>query len=119
MDASAPSPENRVLDFLESLFNDAVEARMRLQETDDDDCKIKDRITCLKYLEDIAKAYMALRKDATDDPRAAGATVRKYATAFTKNAAGGGKKPARRKAPEPVDADESNSDGDGLGGDAA
>jgi hypothetical protein len=67
----------------------------------------------LKYLEEIVKTYLILKKDATDDPRAAGATVRKYATAFTKNAAGGGKKPTRRKAPEP-DADKSDSDGDEL-----
>jgi hypothetical protein len=111
MDASTPSPQGRVLSFLEDLFNDAVDARARLAESDDEDCKIKDRITCLKYLEDIAKAYLLLRKDATDDPSAAGSTVRKYTAAFTKNASSGGKKGARRRAsaPDPL---ESDSDGD-------
>jgi hypothetical protein len=108
MDASTPSPELKVIGFVEDLFNDAIDARERLRDADDDDCKIKDRITCLKYLEDIVKTYLILKKDATDDPRAAGATVRKYATAFTKNAAGGGKKPARRKTPEPAESDQSD-----------
>jgi hypothetical protein len=111
MDASTPPPENKVLKFVDELLDDAIEARKTLRDTDDDDCKIKDRITCLKYLEDVVKIYLILKKDATDDPRAAGATVRKYATAFTKNAAGGGKKPARRRAAEPADADEFDSDG--------
>jgi hypothetical protein len=114
MDAKAPATEDKLLPFIESLFEDAIDARDRLRESDDDDCKIKDRITCLKYLEEIAKTYIVLRKAATDDPTAAGATVRKYATAFTtKNATGGGKK-GKRKLPA-AEPDESDSDGDQLG----
>jgi len=98
--------------FIEELFDDARDARERLKEADDDECKIKDRITCLKYLEDIVKTYLLLKKEATDDPTAAGATVRKYASAFSKNAAGSGKKNTRRRTPEP-EPDESDIGGDG------
>jgi hypothetical protein len=114
MDANTSTPANRVLNFLEDLFNDAVDSRARLLEADDEEVKIKDRITCLKYLEDIAKAYMALKKDATDDPAHAGSTVRKYATAFTKNAVGGGKKNSRHR-PKSAEPDESDSNGDEFG----
>jgi len=100
--------------FVDDLFDDAQEARLMLKE--DDDCKIKERITCLKYLEEIAKTYIGLEKAATDDPAAAGATVRKYATAFAQNATRGGKKGRGRRT---ADIDESDSDGDSLGDDAA
>jgi hypothetical protein len=107
----APVAQSDVTKFIEDLFLDARDARERLAESDDDDCKIKDRITCLKYLEEIVKTYMVLKKAATDDPSAAGSTVRKYTAAFTKNASGGGKKGSRRRAPA-ADPLESDSDGD-------
>jgi hypothetical protein len=96
-------------DFVEDMFEDARELRAVLKEQGDRN-DIKDRITCLKYLEEIAKTYVILKKAATDDPRAAGATVRKYASAFSKNAISRGAKNSRRK---PTDADESDFGGDG------
>jgi hypothetical protein len=99
-------------DFVEDMFADALELRAVLKEQGDRN-DIKDRITCLKYLEEIAKTYVILKKAATDDPRAAGSTVRKYASAFSKNAIGRGTKNSRRKS---SDADESDFGG-GDGGD--
>jgi hypothetical protein len=114
MDASTPPPENKVIKFVDDLFDDAVDARHLLKQADDDDCKIKDRITCLKYLEEIVKTYMVLKKAAADDPAAAGSTVRKYTAAFAKNATGGGKKNARHRTPA-AEPDEPDSDGGELG----
>jgi hypothetical protein len=96
-------------EFVEDMFADARELRAVLKEQGDRN-DIKDRITCLKYLEEIAKTYVILKKAATDDPRAAGATVRKYSVAFAKNAASRGTKNSRRKSPE---SDESDFGGDG------
>jgi hypothetical protein len=96
-------------EFVEDMFADARELREVLKEQGDRN-DIKDRITCLKYLEEIAKTYVILKKAATDDPRAAGATVRKYASAFSKNAIGRGAKNSRRK---PAESDESDFGGDG------
>jgi hypothetical protein len=96
-------------DFVEDMFEDARELRAVLKEQGDRN-DIKDRITCLKYLEEIAKTYVILKKAATDDPRAAGSTVRKYASAFSKNAVGLRKKGARGK---PAESDESDQFGDG------
>jgi hypothetical protein len=100
-------------EFVDDMFADARELRAVLKDQGDRN-DIKDRITCLKYLEEIAKTYVILKKAATDDPRAAGSTVRKYASAFSKNAVGLGKKGARRKPTEP---DESDFGGDGGDGD--
>jgi len=94
--------------FVDDLFTDAQELRAVLKDEGDNN-GIKDRITCLKYLEEILKTYVILKKAATDDPAAAGSTVRKYATAFSKNATGSGKKAARRRA----DIDRSDSDDEG------
>jgi hypothetical protein len=102
--------QSDVTRFIEDLFLDAREARERLAGSDDEETKIKDRITCLKYLEEIVKTYMVLKKAATDDPSTAGSTVRKYTAAFTKNATGGGKK--NRGRTKAADLDESDSDGD-------
>jgi hypothetical protein len=96
-------------EVVEDMFADARELRAVLKEQGDRN-DIKDRITCLKYLEEIAKTYVILKKAATDDPRAAGSTVRKYASAFSKNAVGFGKKGARRKSSEPDEPDQSSDD---------
>lgn len=75
--------------FVEDMMIHAQELHTILREEGGRN-DIKDRITCLKYLEDVAKTYFVLKKATTHDPDAAGSTVRKYATAFaTKNATGG------------------------------
>lgn len=76
---------------------------------------IKDRITCLKYLNDVVKLNITLKKAATNDPAAAGSAVRKYADAFTaKNAAGIRRKNSGRRpaAPATDDTDDDFDDGD-------
>ena len=78
---------------------------------------IKDRITCLKYLEDVMKSYFLLKKAASSDPAAAGSAVRKYAGNFTsKDAARGGKKTRGRPAavPSPILDEDADSDDDGT-----
>lgn len=82
--------------FVEDMFAHARELLVELRDAGADN-GIKERITCLKYLEEIAKTYFILKKASTHDPDAAGSTVRKYATAFAKNAAGGGA-PGRKRA---------------------
>lgn len=84
--------------FVDDLLSDAIELRAVLR-TEGDKNDIKDRITCLKYLNDIVKTYFILKKASTHDPDAAGSTVRKYATAFAKNATGGGAKGRRGRKP--------------------
>ena len=83
--------------FIEEMFEHARELHAILRRNSDDD-KIKDRITCLKYLEEVTKTYFILKKVATHDPDAAGSTVRKYATAF-KSPAGIGKTSKRGRKP--------------------
>jgi hypothetical protein len=107
-----PVPKKSELNqFVDDMFADAQELRAVLKDQGDRN-DIKDRITCLKYLEEIAKTYVVLKKAATDDPAAAGATVRKYSAAFAKNAVGGGKKGRGRKAAEPDSDGESSDDDD-------
>ena len=71
--------------FIEEMFEHARELHAILRRNSDGD-KIKDRITCLKYLEEVTKTYFILKKVSTHDPDAAGSTVRKYASAFKSTA---------------------------------
>lgn len=86
--------------FVEDMFDHARELLIVLRDAGDDN-GIKERITCLKYLEEIAKTYFILKKASTHDPDAAGSTVRKYATAFAKDAARGGA-PGRKRTTKPA-----------------
>jgi hypothetical protein len=106
MDASTPNPRTTLVTFVEEMLDHAKELHRALR-SDGADNDIKERITCLKYLEDIVKIYLVIKKGAADDPAAAGATVRKYAAAFSENATGGRKKNSRRKpaAPDPDELD--------------
>lgn len=104
----------RVEKFVEDLFSDAMELRVVLRNEGDAN-DIKGRITCLKYLNDVAKTYLDLKKAARHDPAAAGSTVRKYATAFAKNATGGGTKGRRGHKP----ALDANLESDDLGSDTS
>lgn len=76
--------------FVEDMLTHAQELHGVLRKEGDKN-DIKDRITCLKYLEDVMKTYFILKKATTHDPDAAGSTVRKYASAFAKDATGVGK----------------------------
>jgi hypothetical protein len=114
MDASTPNPRTSLVAFVEEMLEHAKELHTALRQNGAED-DIKERITCLKYLEDIVKIYMIIKKGAANDPDAAGATVRKYAAAFSENAAGGRKKNSRRKpaAAEPDQSDPAeHADGD-------
>lgn len=83
-----PDDKTSIDKFVDDMLSDAIELRAVLHaEGNKND--IKERITCLKYLEDIVKTYFIIKKASTHDPDAAGSTVRKYATAFAKNATGG------------------------------
>ena len=99
MDAQTELPLRPDVDkFIEEMFEHARELHTVLRRNTDDD-KIKDRITCLKYLEEVTKTYFILKKVSTHDPDAAGSTVRKYASAFKGPASIGktgkrGRKPA-------------------------
>ena len=81
-------------------------------ESNDDDDKIKDRITCTKYLNDIVKQHLALKKATTDDDTAAaaGSAVRKYSKAFAKDAVSKRKAAARRAAALEPDSDDNTDD---------
>lgn len=104
-EAAAPNSDTRdkIDKFVDDLLDDAIEYRALLRRCGDD-TGIKERITCLKYLEEIVKTHFILKKASTHDPAAAGSTVRKYAAAFaTKDATGVGKgrrgRPAAKFAP--------------------
>lgn len=89
--------------FVDDMISHAKELMVELRDQGNRN-DIKDRITCLKYLEEIAKTYFLLKKASTHDPAAAGSTVRKYAAAFApKDATGVGKgrrgRPAAKFAP--------------------
>lgn len=102
-----PTPESIVIPLVEDMLEHARELHAVLRKEGDKN-DIKDRITSLKYLEEVIKSYFILKKQATNDPAAAGSSVRKYAGAFSaKNAVGGGKKGRGRPKAEPDD------DGDG------
>lgn len=92
--------------FVEGMIAHAQELHEVLRKEGDKN-DIKDRITCLKYLEEVAKTYFILKKATTHDPDAAGSAVRKYASAFSKDATGSGKTRRGRKsaafAPTPID----------------
>ena len=114
MDAKTPTPQTNLVAFVEEMLEHAKELHTALRQNGAED-DIKERITCLKYLEDIVKIYMIIKKGAANDPDAAGATVRKYAAAFSENATGGRKKNSRRKpaAAEPDQSDPAeHADGD-------
>lgn len=104
LNGSQPKPDTRdkVDKFVDDLLDDAIEYRAMLRR-EGDDTGIKERITCLKYLEEIVKTHFILKKASTHDPDAAGSTVRKYATAFSKNATGGGKARGRGRKPATPD----------------
>ena len=93
-----PDKKNHIDKFLDDLFEHAQELHTILRANDDED-KIKDRITCLKYLEEVTKSYFQLKGAINSDPSAAGSTVRKYATAFAQNGAGGGAPRKRGRKP--------------------
>lgn len=79
----APNPAPDIDKFVDDMLGDAIELRAVLREQGNAN-DIKERVTCLKYLEEIVKTYFIIKKAATHDPDAAGSTVRKYATAFAK-----------------------------------
>lgn len=93
--------ESKIDKFVDDLLDDAIEYRAVLRRCGNE-TGIKERITCLKYLEEIVKTHFILKKASTHDPAAAGSTVRKYAAAFApKNAVGVGKG-RKRAGPEPT-----------------
>lgn len=89
-------PKLNVDKFIDDMLMDAIDLRIILREEGNKN-DIKERITCLKYLNDIAKTYLNTKKVTTHDPDAAGSTVRKYASAFSKDATGVGKARRGRK----------------------
>lgn len=88
--------------FVDDMIAHAQELHTVLQKEGDKN-DIKDRITCLKYLEEVAKTYFVLKKASSHDPDAAGSTVRKYASAFAKSGTDLGAKRKRRKPAAPDD----------------
>lgn len=88
--------------FVNDMFDHAQELLVILRDAGTQNT-IKERITCLKYLEEITKTYFILKRASTHDPSAAGSTVRKYATAFSKNATGSGKARGRGRKPATPD----------------
>ena len=86
--------------FVDEMLSHAYELHGVLRKEGDKN-HIKDRITCLKYLEEVAKTYFVLKKVSLDesDSAAAGSAVRKYAGAFAKNGPGIGEAPKRRGRP--------------------
>lgn len=101
--------------FVEDMVIHGIELLKVLREQGDRN-DIKDRITCLKYLEDVTKTYFILKKASEHDPDAAGSTVRKYASAFSKGATGVGEKGKRGRKPAAaafVDSDGLDGGGDG------
>ena len=113
MDAQTePGPD--VDKFVDDMLTDAIELRAILRKEGDKN-DIKDRVTCLKYLEEIVKTYFVLKKASTHDPDAAGSTVRKYATAFKGTS---GVRKARGR-PRAAAAELADADADDFGGDAA
>lgn len=104
---------------LDRFVNDMIEHAQELHavlRNEGDKNDIKDRITCLKYLEDVLKTYFVLKKASAYDPAAAGSTVRKYTTAFAKNAAGSGAKGRRGRNTAAFDTSFESDDTDGGGG---
>lgn len=103
--------------FVEGMIAHAQELHDVLRKEGDKN-DIKDRITCLKYLEEVTKTYFILKKATTHDPDAAGSTVRKYASAFAKDATGVGKTRRGRKpaafAAIPADTGDDDLEGDGT-----
>lgn len=107
-----PLPAKADIDkFVDDMLIDAMELRAVLHNEGDKN-DIKERITCLKYLEEIVKTHFVLKKASTHDPDAAGSTVRKYASAFAKSATDIGKKRGRRKPAAADDGDTGESDSD-------
>lgn len=100
--------------FVEGMIAHAQELHEVLRKEGDKN-DIKDRITCLKYLEEVTKTYFILKKATTHDPDAAGSTVRKYASAFAKNATGSGTSRRGRKHTSfpPILADTGDDDSEG------
>ena len=112
-DQTTPKSKDASAIFVEEMFAHAQDLLIELRSQGTEN-SIKDRITCLKYLEEITKTYMALRK--ADDSDAAGSAVRKYASAFAaKSPTSVGKGGKRKRAPAPVPEPEP----DDLGGDGA
>lgn len=112
------APKHDTEDFVEDMFAHGKELLVILRKEGDKN-DIKDRITCLKYLEEITKTYFILKKASTHDPDAAGATVRKYASAFAKGPTGVGAKGRRGRKPATAGPDfDLESDGGDGGGDA-
>ena len=98
MDAQTDLPLRPDIDkFVEDMLAHAQELHLVLRSEGSEN-SIKDRITCLKYLEEVMKTYFILKKVSTHDPDAAGSTVRKYASAF-KGPASVGKKGKRGRKP--------------------
>lgn len=111
---SEPAPKPDVDSFVEDMLTHAQELHTVLRKEGDKN-DIKDRITCLKYLEDVMKTYFLLKKATTHDPDAAGSTVRKYAAAF-KGPTGVGA-PRKRGRPAAKFAPAPDLESDDLGGD--
>lgn len=86
--------------FVDEMLSHAYELHGVLRKEGDKN-DIKDRITCLKYLEEVIKTNLILKKASSHDAdvAAAGSSVRKYATAFSKDATGGGAPRKRGRKP--------------------
>ena len=98
--------------FVEDMLTHAQELHVVLRKEGDKN-DIKDRITCLKYLEEVTKTYFILKKAVDHDPDAAGSTVRKYASAFAiKGNADLGKKRGKRAKPAEPDFGDDGGDGE-------
>lgn len=77
-----------------------------MDDNDDEDSvsiTIRERIAALVAIGRLSQIFLALRKGSIDATGTAGSRVRKYATAFAPNAAGGGTADTRGGEPEPDD----------------
>lgn len=117
-EAVATKPDATLDKFVDDMLVHAQELHGVLRKEGDKN-HIKDRITCLKYLEEVMKTYFVLKKVSSHDPDAAGSSVRKYATAFSKDATGSGAPRKRGRKPAAFAAVPADTDGDDFEGDAA
>lgn len=79
----------------------------------DPNITVRERIAALVAVGRVQTIFVGLRKENKDDPDA-GSAVRKYASAFSKNATGRGKKTARAAAAsDDFDAGDWDDDDDG------
>lgn len=80
------------------LYNQVAELLKQLEEGEH--ITLKERVAALVAISRIQIVFLNLRKE-KDDGADAGSTVRKYATAFTKDAVSRRKKTTRPAEPEP------------------